>query len=93
MTYTDVSAGVSAISGPVQDKAKELTPLTDSSGDAAPDPSRTIDFTVDLAACAREHGIETAGQSLNVQLMAAGESRPGGMDRAAESFFVRFPAG
>lgn len=74
------------------DPATQLTPLVDSAADAAPDPARTVGMTVDLAACLRAQGVDPAGQTVRATLTAAGESRPGGMDRGAQMFHVRLPS-
>jgi hypothetical protein len=46
---------------------------------------------VDLGACLRAAGIDPAGQTVELTLTAAGESRPGGQDRGAQNIAVRLP--
>jgi hypothetical protein len=88
--YSNLSSTLSA--QPVtEDKATQLTPLLDTANDAAPDRTNTLSFAVDLGACLRAQGVNPSGQEFRATLMAAGESRPGGMDRAAQMFSVRFP--
>jgi hypothetical protein len=72
------------------DPTKKLYSLRDTSSDAAPDSSRTLSFTLDLAGCIRAAGGDPTGQKVMVTLGAASEGRPGGMDRAAQMFEVQF---
>jgi hypothetical protein len=88
--YSGLSSTLAA-RGAASDPAIQLTPLTDSADDAAPSPARTLGFTVDLAGCLRAQGVDPAGQTFRATLLAAGESRPGGMDRAAQMLSVSFP--
>lgn len=68
-----------------------LFPLKDSGSDAAPSPDRTLSFTVDVGACLRAAGVSSAGRTVSLTLTAAGDSRPGGQDRAAQRFAVKLP--
>jgi hypothetical protein len=88
--YSNLSSTLSA--QPVtEDKSTQLTPLLDAANDAAPDRANTMSFTVDLGACLRAQHVDPSGQEFRASLMAAGEPRPGGMDRAVQMFSVRFP--
>jgi hypothetical protein len=73
------------------DFALQLFPLTDTASDAAPSADRTLAFTIDLGACLRRAGVDPTGLTLQVNLTATGESRPGGVDRAAQMLTVRLP--
>ena len=75
----------------VDQLAPELFPLTDEGEDAAPDPSRTLAFTVDLVSCLARNGAPTAGQNVRVTLTATGEPVQGGIDNANLMFNVRTP--
>jgi hypothetical protein len=67
-----------------------LFPLVDSGADSAPSVADTLSFTLDIAGCYAAVGAATPGGTLALTLTAAGESRPGGMDRGAQNFYVRF---
>jgi hypothetical protein len=71
--------------------ATALWPLVDGGDDAAPDGGHTLGFTIDLGGCLRAHGIDPAGKAVDLSLTAAGASRPGGADRAVQTFSVRLP--
>lgn len=72
-------------------QAVALYPLTDSSADAAPDPARTLSFTVDLGACLDRHGVSKTGRTVNLTLTASSEPAQGGSDKATIGFVVRLP--
>jgi hypothetical protein len=63
----------------------------DSAEDAAPNPARTLSFTVDVGACLRGAGFSSAGRTVFLTLTAASEPRPGGQDRAAQTVRVQLP--
>jgi hypothetical protein len=44
-----------------------------------------------VGACLRAAGVSSAGRTVSLTLTAAGNSRPGGQDRAAQSFAVKLP--
>ena len=50
----------------------------------------TLSFTLDVAGCYAAAGAATPGGTVALTLTAAGESRPGGMDRGAQMVYVRF---
>jgi hypothetical protein len=74
-----------------EDFAFQLFPLTDTAADAAPSAENTLAFTLDLGSCLRRAGVDPAGRTLSLGLTATGESRPGGVDRAAQMLNVRLP--
>lgn len=88
---TGLSGTLSARAGSSGDMALELFPLKDSAADAPANPARTLSFTVDLAACLAAAGQPTSGATVNLELTAAGEDRPGGNDRASQAIAVRLP--
>jgi hypothetical protein len=91
--YSGLSGGLrnDYPAGGSSDPALRLFPLTDTATDAAPNPARQLGLTVDLAGCLAAAGVTvTPGQTGQVSLHATSEGRPGGMDRAAQSFSVRF---
>jgi hypothetical protein len=49
----------------------------------------TLSFTLDVAGCFASSGV-THGSTTGLTVTAAGESRPGGMDRSAQMVYVRF---
>lgn len=73
------------------DPSTSLFSLTDSAGDAAPNPSSTLSFKLDLGACLRANGLPSAGQIVDLTVTATGDSRPGGVDRAAQNLTVKLP--
>jgi len=91
--YSELSSTLTAqpSTGTRPEEGALLFPLKDSGGDAAPSPGRTLSFTVDLGACLRAAGISSAGRTVGLTLTAAGESRPGGQDRAAQRLAVKLP--
>lgn len=89
--YSDLSLTLVAAAAGDDDFANQLFPLTDTAADAAPGGDQTLSFTIDLGSCLRRAGVEPAGQTLMLGLTATGESRPGGVDRAAQFLTVRLP--
>ena len=73
------------------DQGAKLFPLVDSAPDGRPNPARTLSLTVDVGNCLRRAGIAPEGRTVELTLTAAGEPRPGGQDRAAQSIAVRLP--
>ncbi|MEA2378013.1 MAG: hypothetical protein QOI45_1699 [Thermoleophilaceae bacterium] len=80
-----------ASSGVLPEEGASLFPLVDSADDAAPNPARTLSFTVDVGACLRGAGFSSAGRTVFLTLTAASEPRPGGQDRAAQTVRVQLP--
>jgi hypothetical protein len=66
-----------------------LFPLVDNGADSAPSVVDTLSFTLDVAGCFASSGV-THGSTTGLTVTAAGESRPGGMDRSAQMVYVRF---
>ena len=89
--YSNLSPTLTAASPANPDFAFQLFPLTDSADDAEPSADNTLSFTIDLGSCLRRAGVDPAGQTLHLTLTATGESRPGGVDRAAQMITVRLP--
>jgi hypothetical protein len=89
--YSNLSPTLSASAASSGDFAVQLFPLTDSADDQPPGSAGTLSFTIDLGSCFRRAGVDPAGRTLRVALTAAGESRPGGVDRAAQLLSVRMP--
>lgn len=91
--YTGLSSTLTeeSSSGTFSDEGAKLFPLVDSAEDEAPDPARTLSFTVDVGACLRRAGVTSAGRTVSVTLTAASEQRPGGQDRAAQMVRVTLP--
>lgn len=74
------------------DPANQLWPLRDSASDAPANPANRLSFTLDLGNCLRRNGIDPSSrESVELKLTAAGESRPGGNDRAVQTFRVALP--
>ena len=92
-SYANLSPTLTAepSTGVFPSQGAELFPLADSADDAAPDPARTLSFTVDLGACLRAGRIDPAGRTVELTLTAAGEARSGGQDRGAQNIAVRLP--
>lgn len=89
--YSNLSPTLEDAAPSSDETADALWPLEDRARDAAPDAANQLSFTLDLAGCLSAHGVEPAGQTLDVSLTAATESRPGGSDRAALQLSVRLP--
>ncbi len=89
--YSGLSPTLTAADGSGGDFALQLFPLTDAADDAAPDPARTISFTIDLGSCLRRAGADPTGLTISLGITATGESRPGGVDRTAQMLNVRLP--
>lgn len=91
--YSDLSPTLAEPSGSREGEegTAALFPLTDRATDAAPDPGRTLSFTLDVAGCLAAAGADPSGTTVNLSLQATGESRPGGADRAAQNLSVRLP--
>jgi hypothetical protein len=89
--YTDLSPTLVDAGAASGDFALQLFPLTDTADDAAPGSDRTLSFTIDLGACLRRASVDPTGQILHLGLTATGESRPGGVDRAAQTLWVHLP--
>lgn len=87
--YSGLSPTLSAESP--SEQGPNLFPLLDSADDEAPDPARTLSFTVDVGACLRAAGVPSTGRTVKLTLTAASAARPGGQDRAAQSIAVRLP--
>ena len=74
------------------DPSKQNWPLRDSAADAPANPANRLTFTLDIGSCLRRNGIDPASRdSVELKLTAAGESRPGGNDRAVQTFRVALP--
>ena len=73
------------------DPVVNLFPLQDTADDATPSVDNTLSFTVDLAGCLSAAGVDPTGRTVTLQLTSVSESRPGGVDRAAQWFTVRLP--
>ncbi|MEW6581527.1 MAG: hypothetical protein AB1416_02035 [Actinomycetota bacterium] len=87
---TSLSPTLAPSTGGSDAMATSLTPLRDSSTDAAPDTTRTLSFAVDVAGCLAANGAPATG-TVSATLTAATEARPGGMDRAALTISLRLP--
>lgn len=89
--FSDMAGGL--VDGPTTRDtfADELSPMVDEAADALPDPARKLSFTLDVAGCLRAHGVDPASRTVSLGLTAAGEVRPGGSDRAVQSFVVKLP--
>lgn len=86
--YSALSPTLSARAG--DDPATRLFTLRDAAADAPASASRTLSFTVDVAGCLAANGAPASG-TVDLALTAAGQSRPGGSDRAAQIITVRLP--
>lgn len=89
--YSGLSSTLSN-TGTGSDFATQLFPLSDSANDQAPSPSDTVSFTIDIGACASANGVSVAGKTLGIAVSATGESRPGGVDRTAQTIRVKMPS-
>jgi hypothetical protein len=67
-----------------------LFPLVDNGADSAPSILDTLSFTLDVAGCFAAAGGGAPGTTTSLTITAAGEGRPGGMDRGAQTIWVRF---
>lgn len=88
--YSNLSSTLSEAAA-TGDPSTSLFSLTDSAADAAPSGSSTVSFTLDLGGCLRANGQPTAGETVRLAVTATGDSRPGGVDRAAENLTVKLP--
>ena len=89
--YSDLSPSLTKRSGDPSDPALSMFALKDAAADAPADPANTLSFTVDLAGCLAANGQPSTGVTVDVQLTAAGEDRPGGNDRGTQTISVRLP--
>lgn len=90
--YSNLSGGLTEQEGSREDLARKMFPLIDTTDDAAPDPARTVGFTLDLGGCLRAEGVSIErGAPVNLSLTAGGESRPGGNDAGTQMLTVRLP--
>ncbi len=74
---------------PLAQNGAKLSPLQDSQGDRATDPSNLLTFTVDLSACLNRAGL--AHGTYRVSLRAAGAPVTGGEISAVQSVTVTVP--
>ncbi len=88
--YSNLSPSLTQTAAGGQDFGLSLFPLTDSGADTVPSVVDTLSFTLDVAGCYGAAGAATPGGTVALTLTAAGESRPGGMDRGAQMVYVRF---
>lgn len=88
--YSNLSPSLTQTAPGGQDFGQSLFPLTDSGGDTVPSVVDTLSFTLDVAGCYGAAGAAAPGSTVALTLTAAGESRPGGMDRGAQTVYVRF---
>ena len=88
--YSGLSPSLTQTAAGGQDFGKSLFPLTDNGADSVPSVVDTLSFTLDVAGCFGAAGAATPGGTIALTLTAAGESRPGGMDRGAQMVYVRF---
>ncbi|MDX6597285.1 MAG: hypothetical protein QOE87_1172 [Gaiellales bacterium] len=88
--YSNLSPSLTQTAAGGQDFGTSLFPLTDSGADSVPSVVDTLSFTLDVAGCYGAAGAAAPGSTIALTLTAAGESRPGGMDRGAQMVYVRF---
>jgi hypothetical protein len=88
-SYTNISPTLTDTATP-SDFARQLFPLLDAAADGPPDATSRLAFTLDVRACLASAG-EAASGTWTASLSATTDSRPGGVDRGAQSFYVSLP--
>lgn len=89
--YSNPSATFSTTQPSAGNNYNEFFPLTDNAGDSSPDTAGTLSFTFNLGDCLRQNGVDPEGKTFPVALTAVDQYRLGGVDRAGQTFAVKFP--